>query len=529
MSISAAVPVEKPSKQKHAVPQTANILWREALFCFLLFFSVFLLTTNGHDNDEEADYSYRVAQQILQHHRLGFEQPQTGVFKAGPDGRYYESYEIGNTLFLVPMAAGNDALRSVLAAHLGDAKALYVWRFMYSVWSALYCAAALVCLFCLLRTVFSQSPRRAFTAIALFCFCSYFWNFSRNLGDPVLCCLLLCTGTMALFQYGRTQATKYLVAAFTVFGFALITRLTMLLPVAAAFVYVTMVCRAQRTRVLRVWLVATLALAPFVVWQMYYNHLRTGNVLISPLQAFYASDNGLTGNLLQHVPALLFSPAKGLFVYAPPVLLSVFCFPAFWRRYRLEATYIALVGFAWLLFHAKLANNWYGAWGWGPRHFITVAPLLSLPFMVVWPEVFATRGRKVLAGLYLISGFALAFAAEVGDWLYRLGIQRQNGHSSDDVWNVRNSQSVDMLVSAAHNLLRPLTHAPFEILQGASPMNQRASNTVNVWLLTAYSQGVPAVVVVCAGFLLAAGALVSAWILLSRRSPLAQTTQSTST
>src|SRR5580658_5981685 len=83
---------------------------REALLCFAATLFLFMLTINGHDNSEQAWYSYRVAKQMLTAHAIGFDEPQTGVFNRAPNGRYYESYELGNAVFLLPMTWLNEHL-----------------------------------------------------------------------------------------------------------------------------------------------------------------------------------------------------------------------------------------------------------------------------------------------------------------------------------------------------------------------------------------------------------------------------------
>jgi dolichyl-phosphate-mannose-protein mannosyltransferase len=491
---------------------------RQALLCFLGMSCIFLLTTNGNDNNEEADYSYRVAKQILTQRRISFTEPESGVFKPGPNGLYYESYEIGNSLFMLPMTWANERLRGVLTPRIGAAKANFVWRFVFACWAPVYCAAGLACIFLLLRTRFDQTLQQALLNVVLLGFCSYYWNFSRNLGDPVLCCALLCAATVPLFLYGRNFEPKLLILAFALLGVGLITRLTMAIPIVAAFLYLAVALNFDWKRLAKPTTIAAATLVPFVAWQVYYNYIRTGNVITSPLQVFYKSDNGLTGNLLSHLPALLISPGKGVLVFVPPALLALFCFPTFFRRYRAEAFYVATIGLGWLLFHSKLANNWYGAWGWGPRHFITVAPILVIPFLVCRSQVFSSRPTLVFARICLTFGFVLALSAEIGDWLYRLGFKEFQDHHATPLWSLTQNQAVDMMVSSARNLARLFTHSPYDVLPAASPMSQQASNTVNIWLVTAYHQGVPIAAIAVAAALLTAAAALAFWSLLQTKS-----------
>jgi hypothetical protein len=499
---------------KLAAHFTRPSIIREALLCFTAIFFTFLLTSNGHDNSEEGWYSYMVAKQILTAHTIGFDEPQVGVFNRAPNGRYYESYELGSALFMVPTTWFDEQLWHSLSPRIGDARALLVWRFVLASLSAVYCAAGLALVYVMLRTVFAQKRRLALANVLILGFCSYYWNYSRNLADSVLCCVLLCAATLLLFLFGRTLDAQLLILASCFLGLGLITRPTMLIPIAAAFLYLGAVLHRDWKHLLKASAITTATLLPFVAWQLWYNHLRTGNALVSALQAFYKADNGLTGDLASHIPGLLISPGKGILVYAPPVFLALFCFPVFFKRYRAEALYAGAIGLGWLLLHAKLANNWYGAWGWGPRHFIAVTPVLALPFLVSGFRVFSSKLKMVFAGLCLLFGFVLAMSATIGDWLYRIGFAFTEGRADRFVWSLTENQAVDMIVSSGRNVARLFTDIPFDIVPAASAMNQHASNTVNVWLVTAYHQGVPAVAVLPVAFLLLALAGGSFWLLL---------------
>jgi hypothetical protein len=489
-------------------------LRREALLCFTAIFFTFMLTTNGNDNSEEAAYSYRVAKQILTAHSIGFSEPQTGVFNRAPDGRFYESYDLGNTLFMLPTTWLDEQVLRRMGPRIGQARTHFVWRFVLATLSPVYCAVSLALIYVMLRTLFGQTKRLALANVIILGFCSFYWNYSRDLADSVLCSTLLCAATLLLFLFGKTQGVQQLIAAFCFLGLGLITRPTMLIPIAAAFLYLGALFYQDWKRLVRVAFIAGLSLIPFVAWQLYYNHFRSGNALVSPLQAFYRADNGLTGDLASHVPGLLISPGKGILVYAPPVFLALFCFPLFFKRYRAEALYTAAIGLGWLLVHAKLANNWYGAWGWGPRHFIAVTPILALPFLVSGWRVFSSKPKAAFASLSLLFGFVLATSATIGDWLYRLGFTVAQGRGERLVWSLTENQAIDMIASSSRNVARLFTDIPFDVVPAASTMNQRASNTVNVWLVTAYHQGIPAIAVLLAAALLLAGAAGCFWRLL---------------
>jgi hypothetical protein len=488
---------------------------REGLLCFAVFFIIFTLTHSGYD-ESEAPYQYMVARQILTAHALGFSEPQRGIFKVAPNGRTYASHEIGNSLFMLPYVLLNVQLERQLTPRIGQLKVRLLTRFLTASLSSVYAAAGLTLIFVLLRVFFAQTLRAALMNALILGFCSYYWTYSRSLFDGLLCATLLCAATLLLFLYGRSGDLKLLVLAFCFLGLGFISRLTMAIPIAAAFFYLGLVLRFNWKSTVRAVIIAAFVLLPFFAWQAYYNHLRTGNALISAVQTY--EDNGLTGDLRTHVLGLLISPGKGVLVYAPPVLLALFCFPAFLRRYPREALYIGMIGLAWLLIHAKLGNNWHGTFGWGPKHFITIAPVVAIPFLVCGRKVFRSPAKMAFAGISLCFGFVLAVASIIGNDHYRLEFANIQGIDEHHiVWSLMESQTVDMLRSSSRNIARMFVSAPWDVVPAASAMDQHASNTVNVWLVTAYHEGVPAAVVALAAVLLLSLLICCFWFLLRTR------------
>ncbi len=106
---------------------------------------------------------------------------------------------------------------------------------------------------------------------------------------------------------------------------------------------------------------------------LYFNFVRYGSF----------SETGYTQEILFRAPwaggfGLLLSPGRGLFIYAPLLLLLFFGIRPAWRR--LPRPYFWLIAamclFYWLFYGAWFA--WGGTWGWGPRFLLPILPLLML-------------------------------------------------------------------------------------------------------------------------------------------------------
>jgi hypothetical protein len=106
---------------------------------------------------------------------------------------------------------------------------------------------------------------------------------------------------------------------------------------------------------------------------LYFNFVRFGSF----------GETGYTQEIFFGKPwvgayGLLFSPGRGLFIYAPLMLLLFFGLRPAWRR--LPWLYYGLIGCIclcyWLFYGSWFA--WGGTWGWGPRFLLPILPPLML-------------------------------------------------------------------------------------------------------------------------------------------------------
>jgi len=469
----------------------------EVLLVLGLFLSVFLLTSAGFDTSE-GTYDYRIAHLILTQGALGFATPAEGMFEDGgctylaPNGRTYAYHEFGNALFLIPAAAVNIMLEKALANHFDTRRMGFITGFTASLMPVIYCALTISLFFAMLRISFNKSANTALKASMALAFCTFVWTYSRNLYDGVLCMCILTGAILSLLQFRRTLKMKFFLVAMALGGLGVITRLTMALILPAFLVYLTMVFWKDRKRLIQLVLIGISVLIPFAAWQIYYNHLRTGHWLIAPVMSDqYASTSGLTGDPVSGMIGLLFMPGKSIFLFIPLTLLSIVCFRRFMANYLIEATFVALLSGMWLLVHAKLATDWYGAWGWGPRHFITIAPVLALPTCVCWDWMKERLWRRILLICALTWGGILSVASIIGNWHFRMALGDAEGRHDAMLWSLSGGQPIDMIRGALSNLRNVALHLPGPYLDTYSPINRYASNTVNVWINSAAYAGVP--------------------------------------
>jgi hypothetical protein len=128
---------------------------------------------------------------------------------------------------------------------------------------------------------------------------------------------------------------------------------------------------------------------------LWYDWLRYG----SPSATGYLSaQTGFTFPVLKGFYGLLLSPAAGLFVFMPVLVLAVAGFPTFLQRHRGEALLVAGLIAVRFAFYSSW-YGWDGGENWGPRFLVPVLPLLVLPIAFLPGWVRPRLSLSVLGGL----------------------------------------------------------------------------------------------------------------------------------
>jgi hypothetical protein len=150
---------------------------------------------------------------------------------------------------------------------------------------------------------------------------------------------------------------------------------------------------------------------------------------------------------------------------------------------------------AFVLLHAML-RSWSGDWGWGPRYLVTITPWMMVPAMWTVMAAREDRSRRLLRYVLRATvalSLVVQLAALVINWHYRYAyLVHTHRLGPQVIWTVTGSQLTDALTAAWRNLQRVAGRAlPLDIVPSADPINVRASNTLNLWWVTAVAAGVP--------------------------------------
>ncbi len=111
----------------------------------------------------------------------------------------------------------------------------------------------------------------------------------------------------------------------------------------------------------------------------------------------------------------LFSPGKNIWLFNPVLLALPFALRHFQTRHRDMFKFNLWCGFILLPFVLYCFwGNWWGGWGWGPRHLVPLMPLLVIPLSeIIDGDV---RSIKVGLGLLFLGGCIVQLLGGVIDF-----------------------------------------------------------------------------------------------------------------
>jgi hypothetical protein len=149
---------------------------------------------------------------------------------------------------------------------------------------------------------------------------------------------------------------------------------------------------------LRAWAAFGVPLIAIASAIAYYNVARYGN----PFNTGYLPQENFSGILWQGIAGLLISPGRGLFLYAPVLLVMLPAIPSFFRRHRAEAALAGTIILVHLLLYGKWFM-WHGGYAWGPRFMVPTLPffVIGMAPVIEWAResIWWRRGFLVLASL----------------------------------------------------------------------------------------------------------------------------------
>jgi hypothetical protein len=242
-------------------------------------------------------------------------------------------------------------------------------------------------------------PARALVLVA-FGLGSLQFTFTTLLFSHATAAVLTMTAFFAACAYRRGHAGRGVLAwGGLAAGFAAITEYPTAIPLFFIFVYV---CASRSWR--GAWAFAIPALVPIALWMIYndaafgqpiafgYKHLA--NPFFSGVHA--KGLLGVTSPTWEAFRGSFFSPSRGLFAFAPWLVLAVPGLVLLFARrgWRAEALVVAasFLGYGYFI---SSFGYWVGGGSVGQRHLTPLVPLLLLPFAEVVRRVATLRTLRL--------------------------------------------------------------------------------------------------------------------------------------
>ncbi len=354
-----------------------------AFFLALFLFGVYLLTFSGRITSSDGLSMFAVTESAVKRGDVSTDQMWTffGAKSApAPDGEAYSKYGYGTSLLAAPLYA----------------IALYAPFFGLMSLTVLSSAIAVACAGAFLylaarRLNFSVAVSLVTTL--LFGLATPAWVYAKEFwSEPFALAALFAAFYFALAY--RTERRLYQAAlAGSLFGLALAIRTTnlFLLPLYLWYAFwlppnlPARPARRQKNAESKSsvdWRGAFWFALPtlgFALALLFYNQIRFGN----PLTTGYRADENFSNNIFLGMYGLLFSPGKGLFVYAPFLAALPFGVWRFYQTRKRELGFSLALG-AFYLFLFSAWYYWWGGTNWGPRFLVPTLPFLVLlcaPFL----------------------------------------------------------------------------------------------------------------------------------------------------
>lgn len=399
-------------------------MWNEsidratALWVALVLFGVYLLSFSGRIISSDGLSMFAVTESFVKRGDVATDQMWTffGTKSApAPDGEVYSKYGYGTSLFAAPFYALALAL-----PFLGLMQATLVS-------SALAMAVTGALVYLAARRM-RFSPTVAVIIALLFGLATPAWVYAKEFWSEAFAALTLFAAFYFLLCYREAWKPRDALLAGILLGLALAVRTTnvLLVPLYAGYAFLprgfwarSFLARRFLARALPrtgqtapeqiQWRAVGAFLVPVAIFLasiLFYNWFRFQN----PFATGYRADEDFSNNILLGAYGLLFSPGKGLFVFAPFFAALPFGVWKFYREQRRDLVFIAIL----FAVYVQLFAAWYYWWGgtnWGARFLVPILPFLVLLCAPLVSLVLETKTGLALYVLRII--FALVIVTSI--------------------------------------------------------------------------------------------------------------------
>src|SRR3989338_2546961 len=333
------------------------------LILFLFLLSCFLLTAAGDFDCLDGWVRYKQAQSL--------------VIKSPPDfqeGFRYTGYHEQDLIRLsqFPNMHWGQVFGFIPLYALGNwlGPGILHGGHFFSTFLNAFFAAGLCLFFFNLLLLLNYSKKISFTMTFILAFSTMVWVYSKSMHDAVQEGFFALATFYFLLKFQKLKLYRYFYISLMMMILGFITRYTFVLTLPA-WIFLLIQTKAD---VKKVFIYPAFILMPIIIFLFFKLSITWANFswwanayfeMVS-LKPFL---NGLRG--------LLLSPGKSIFIFNPILLLSVFLFPFFYKKFKTEAITIFLLSTSYIIFYANV-RFFAGDPVWGPRYLLVIIPFCLL-------------------------------------------------------------------------------------------------------------------------------------------------------
>ncbi len=267
----------------------------------------------------------------------------------------------------------------------------------------------------------------------------------------------LSASSQALWQHGGSQLalagslyclirarkdSRWAACAGFPLGFALICRPSDIGIVLPLVLYVLIYYRHA------IWPFLISGLPP-ALFQILYNIIYFSH----PLRSQYPLSDGSRWNMSvwDSFTGLLFSPARGLFIYSPIFLFSLIGIVLVWKKHGDPFYRYISVGIALEIFLLSMWKGWWGGFCYGPRLLADLTPALAIFFCPLKDWLLNSRTSRVLFTwllIWSISAHAMGAFVDDGTWT----ATRQVKGFPNQLWSWSDNQLINPIRSGLNQI-----------------------------------------------------------------------------
>jgi hypothetical protein len=363
------------------------------------------------------------------------EYPEFGL--PGRGGRIYSWYGIGQSLLMLPTdVVGTWMAHRQIFSEYQDDPAVRSIVVSYSTSILVNILTAMVAFRLLGQLRFSVKESAA--GVLALLLCTTHLHYTQNMMENNYILLLTLAGFSFQYEWLRSDDVRALILGSAALGLNLLTRVTTVLDLIAAGVFLLAVLWFENVRGRTLWqrvLAYCKVAAPvyifFLFAERWYNFYRFGSWTKTYLPLFAQVQRMQDPNLPPDFPwstpfhvgflGALFKPEKSIFLFDPLLVLALLLLILLWKRLVPDlraygaSSLLLLVGY--ISFYARY-TYWSGDFAWGDRYVSTaveMAALLAVPLLL--------RHRADLSpwiwrgGLLFIAASLLIQIASLAFWL----------------------------------------------------------------------------------------------------------------